>query len=213
MARLPEEGFRRNDETPDEEFYRTPRLVTHIDEEAIAAVTQLYREHFPPGGAILDLMSSWVSHLPPEIEYGRVVGLGMNEVELEENPRLDEYVIQNLNQDSSLPFGDAGFDGVGICVSIDYLTEPIPVLGEVGRVLKAGSPIVITFSNRCFPEKAVAIWHQLDDEGHMRLVQRYLHEAGNFQNIRGEDRSPRRPFSDPLYAVIGEGAGPRAAIK
>jgi hypothetical protein len=119
MSSLPGEVFRRYDETPDEEFYRTPRLVTHIDNQAIAAVTQLYRECFPPGGTILDLMSSWVSHLPEEVRYGRIVDLGMNEVELKKNPRLDEYVIQNLNSNSKLPFEEAEFDGVGICVSID----------------------------------------------------------------------------------------------
>jgi hypothetical protein len=205
---LLEEAFRRYDETPDEEFYRAPRLVTHIDERAIAAVTQLYREYFPRGGAILDLMSSWVSHLPPEIMYDRVVGLGMNEEELRRNPRLDEYVVHDLNRTPELPFGDAEYDGCGICVSIDYLTHPVEVLRQVGRVLKSGAPVVITFSNRCFPTKAVAVWHQLDDRGHMKLVERYLQEAGNFRNIRSMDRSPRRLFSDPLYAVIGEGAVP-----
>ena len=139
MSCIPEQAFRRYDETPDEEFYSAPRLVTHIDDMAIAAVTQLYREHFPPGGEILDLMSSWVSHLPEEVRYSRVVGLGMNEVELKKNPRLDECVVQNLNCDQKLPFGNAEFDGVGICVSIDYLTDPIPVLREVGRVLEVGA--------------------------------------------------------------------------
>jgi SAM-dependent methyltransferase len=206
----PSEAFRRYDETPDEEFYSVPRLVTHIDERAIAAVTQLYREHLPPGGAILDLMSSWVSHLPPEVTYSRVVGLGMNEVELKENLRLDEYMIQDLNVNPKLPFRDGEFDGVGICVSIDYLTRPFEVMREVGRVLKAGSPAIISFSNRCFPDKAVAIWHQLDDRGHVRLVEEYLREAGNFENVRGLDRSPRRMFSDPLYAVVGESTGAQA---
>ena len=206
MPGLPEEAFRRADETPDEEFYRTPRFVTHIDDRAIAAVTQLYREHFPPGGEILDLMSSWISHLPEDVRYGRVVGLGMNEQELRNNPRLDEYVVQNLNENPKLPFGDAEFDGIGICVSIDYLTRPVEALREVGRVLKPGAPAVISFSNRCFPTKAVAVWHRLDDRGHMNLVESYLEEAGNFANIRSLDRSPRRMFSDPLYAVIGESA-------
>ncbi len=210
MPQLPTEAFRRYDETPDEEFYKTPRLVTHIDERAIEAVTQLYRELFPASGEILDLMSSWVSHLPEEVRYRRVVGLGMNEVELAKNPRLDEYVVQNLNRKVKLPFREAEFDGVGICVSIDYLTDPIAVLREVGRVLKVGSPVVITFSNRCFPTKAVAVWRQLNDQGHVRLVEHYLEEAGNFQNIRSLDRSPRRVFSDPLYAVIGESTGPHA---
>jgi len=207
LPELSEGAFGRMDETPDEEFYRTPRLVTHIDERAIATVTQLYRELFPAGGEVLDLMSSWISHLPPEVEYGRVVGLGMNETELRRNDRLDAYAVQNLNEDPRLPFGDAEFDACGVCVSIDYLTRPVEVLREVGRVLKAGAPVVITFSNRCFPTKAVAVWHQLDDRGHMRLVEGYLQEAGSFGNVRSLDRSPRRLFSDPLYAVVGEAAG------
>ena len=208
MSRLPAEAFRRYDETLDEEFYETPRFVTHIDDRAIAAVTQLYREHFPPDGAILDLMSSWVSHLPPEVTYRRVVGLGMNEIELKENPRLDEYVVQNLNRNLRLPFGDGEFDGAGICVSIDYLIQPVEVLREVGRILKAGSPLIVTFSNRCFADKAVAVWLQLDDQGRVRLVEECLREAGNFENVRGLDRSLGRMFSDPLYAVIGQSTGP-----
>ncbi len=207
MPSLPEGAFGRMDETPDEEFYRTPRLVTHIDDRAIAAVTQLYRELFPPGGVVLDLMSSWISHLPPEVEYGRVVGLGMNETELRRNERLDSYVVQNLNENPVLPFGDAEFEGCGICVSIDYLTQPVAVLREVGRVLKAGSPVVITFSNRCFPTKAVAVWHQTNDREHMSLVEGYLRESGNFGDIQSLDRSPRRLFSDPLYAVVGRSVG------
>ena len=208
MARIPEDALRRADETPDEKFYRAPRLVAHIDDLAIAAVTQLYREFFPPGGELLDLMSSWVSHLPPEIEYRRVVGLGINEVELGRNPKLDAYVVQNLNTDPRLPFGEAEFDGAGICVSIDYLTRPVEVLREVGRVLRVGGPTIISFSNRCFPSKAVAIWHRLEDQGHLRLVESYLREAGNWNDIQSLDRSPRRIFSDPLYAVVGRSTGP-----
>ena len=207
MTGYPEKAFRRTDEGPDEEFYQTPRLVTHIDDRAIAAVTQLYREHFPPDGEILDLMSSWISHLPPEVGYRRVIGLGMNEVELRRNERLDSYVIQNLNSNPILPFGSGEFDGAGICVSVDYLTRPVEVLREVGRVLKVGAPLIITFSNRCFPTKAIEIWHRLDDAGHMRLVEDYLEEAGNFRDIQSHDRSPRRLFSDPLYAVVGRSIG------
>jgi SAM-dependent methyltransferase len=210
MPPQPEEAFRRQDESPDEEFYRSPRFVTHIDDRAIAAVTQLYREYFPADGAVLDLMSSWISHLPPEISYRRVAGLGMNEEELIGNTRLDEYVVQDLNRYPELPYGDGEFDGCGICVSIDYLTRPVEVLREVGRVLKPDAPIVISFSNRCFPDKAVAVWHQLDDRGHMQLVERYLHEAGNWNDIESLDRSPRHFFSDPLYAVVDRSTGPYA---
>ena len=208
MTDLPEDAFRRADETPDELFYREPRFVTHIDDAAIAAVTQLYRDYLPAGGAILDLMSSWVSHLPPEVDYRRVVGLGLNRAELGRNERLTSFVVQNLNTDPSLPFADDEFDGAGITVSIDYLTDPVAVLRDLGRVLRPGAPVVISFSNRCFPSKAVALWHRLDDQGHLELVARYLRDAGNWTQIEQLDRSPaglkrRLGFGgDPLYAVV-----------
>jgi SAM-dependent methyltransferase len=131
----------------------------------------------------------------------------MNDTELRQNPRLDEYVIQDLNQNPKLPFDDAGFDGCGICVSIDYLTRPVEVLRDLGRTLKPGAPAIISFSNRCFPTKAVAVWHSLDDTGHMRLVEHYLKEAGNWKDVSSLDRSSRRMFSDPLYAVVGYSTG------
>ncbi|NVO32519.1 class I SAM-dependent methyltransferase [Hymenobacter lapidiphilus] len=148
--------FRRQDETPDAEFYHHPRFVAHIDDAAIAAVTQLYREYFPPNSALLDLMSSWISHLPAEIAYPRVVGLGMNAAELRANPRLSAHLVQDLNEQPTLPFQNQEFDGAAICVSIDYLTQPVAVLRELARVLRPGAPLVITFSNRCFPSKAIA---------------------------------------------------------
>lgn len=207
MSELPDKAFARYDESPDAHFYNAARLVTHIDDGAVGAVTRLYRELFPPAGVILDLMSSWVSHLPPEISYRRVVGLGMNREELARNPRLDEYLVQDLNQNPKLPFRDAEFDGAGICVSIQYLTQPVEVLREAGRALRDGAPLVITFSNRCFPTKAVAVWQALDDAGHVQLVQRYLLDAGNFTHIHSLDRSPAGRRGDPLYAVVGRSLG------
>jgi SAM-dependent methyltransferase len=200
------ELFRRIDESPDALFYDVPRLVTHIDDPAIGAVTQLYREYFPAGGAILDLMSSWVSHLPEEVAYRRVVGLGMNAEELATNPRLHARVVQDLNADPRLPFADAEFDAAGICVSVDYLVRPVEVLRECGRVVRAGGPLVITFSNRCFPTKAIAAWQMLDDAGHQRLVAQFLEAAGNWTRITPLDRSPVRGH-DPLYAVVANSAG------
>ena len=206
---LPEDLFRRQDETPDAQFYQVPRFVTHIDEGAIAAVTKLYREYFPADGVILDLMSSWVSHLPAEVSYKRVVGLGMNEQELRANLRLDAYVVQDLNQNPKLPFGDTAFAGAAICVSVDYLTRPVEVMRELGRVMRPEAPLVITFSNRCFPSKAIAAWHALDDRGHLQLVAQYLQAAGNWHGIELLDRSPRPRYHDPLFAVIGRaGAAP-----
>jgi len=205
MPTLPGHAFRRADEGGDEEFYREPRLVTHIDEPAIAAVTGLYREYFPPGGAVLDLMSSWVSHLPPEVEYRRVAGIGMNAAELRENPRLTECRVQDLNREPRLDFASGAFDAAAICVSIQYLTQPVAVLREVARVLRPGAPLVITFSNRCFPTKAVAIWQLLESRGHCDLVTRYLAEAGAWTDIEILDRSPGHR-SDPLFAVVGRAA-------
>jgi len=204
---LPDSYFERNDNIDDEQFYLPPRLVTHIDDHAIAAVTQLYREYFPAGGHILDLMSSWVSHLPEELDYARVVGLGMNQAELDANQRLNERVVQNLNRVPALPFADAGFDGVGICVSVQYLTQPVLVFREISRVLRPGTPLIVTFSNRCFPTKAVAIWQSRDDRGHTRVVQQYFEEAGAWTDIEALDRSPRGWRCDPLYAVVGRSTG------
>jgi SAM-dependent methyltransferase len=209
---LATEAFRRYDESSDRLFYAQPRFVTHIDEPAIAAVTQLYRELFPPDGAILDLMSSWVSHLPPEIGYARVVGLGLNRDELAANPRLNAHMVHDLNHEPRLPFGAAEFDGAAICVSIQYLTAPVGTLREVGRVLRPNAPLIVTFSNRCFPTKAVAIWQALDDTGHGQLIEHYLRDAGNWTAIQTLDRSPAPGRSDPLFAIVAHAAGPRPEI-
>jgi SAM-dependent methyltransferase len=202
---IPPCAFDRLDESPDEAFYSVPRLVQHIDEGAIAAVTDLYRQLFPAGASILDLCSSWVSHLPPETCYGRVVGIGMNAHELAENPFLDEWHVQNLNDEPHLPFADGEFDGATICVSVQYLTRPIELLRDVGRVLRIGAPLVVAFSDRCFPTKAIACWRMLDDEGHLHLVGHYLAEAGNWRDARCFHHCPRT--GDPLHAVIAYSAG------
>lgn len=205
-------AFGRYDETTDAAFYAQPRLVTHIDDAAIDAVSQIYRELFPPNGTILDLMSSWVSHLPADVPYRQVAGLGMNQVELDANPRLTQRLVHDLNQMPTLPFEDGAFDGAAICVSIQYLIHPVEVLREAGRVLRVGAPLVITFSNRCFPTKAVAIWLALDDAGHGALVQRYFEAAANWSDIQLLDRSPDPARSDPLFAVVAHSLGPPEGV-
>lgn len=208
MSERPGRAYDRQDERPDSEFYSVPRLVKHIDDRAIHEVTRLYREYLPPGGEVLDLMTSWVSHLPDEVSYARVSGLGMNEEELRNNPRLDDYEIHDLNENPTLPYSDDEFDAAAICVSVDYLTRPVEVLRDLGRVVRPGGPLVITFSNRCFPTKVVSEWLRRDDRGRMRLVEDYLRSAGNWSQIRSFDRSPGHPFADPLYSVIAHSAGP-----
>jgi methyltransferase family protein len=199
---LPPGAFARLDETDDALFYTPPRLVQHIDDGAIAALTDLYRTVLPASGALLDLMSSWVSHLPPDIEYGDIVGHGMNAEELAANPRLTRWFVQDLNRDPHLPLADAGFDAAMICVSIQYLQRPVAVLREMRRVLRPGAPLVVSFSNRCFWTKAVAVWRALDDRGHAALVERYLEQAG-FAAIETRMLAEYvEDVSDPMLAVI-----------
>lgn len=177
-----------------------------IDGAAIAAITHLYREILPPGGAILDLMSGWVSHLPPEIPYSRVAGIGPNARELAENPFLDEWRVQDLNCDPRLPFATAEFDGAAICVAVQHLTRPCEVIREAGRVLKPGAPLIVTFSNRCVPTRAIGCWCLLDDAGHLCLIAQHFVQAANWTDIRCLDRTPPGG-GDPLYAVIGRSLG------
>ena len=203
LPELPPRAFNKADPSPDADFYVEPRFVTHIDGGAIAAVTALYREMLPAGGAVLDLMSSWVSHLPDDVEYAEVIGHGMNGAELAANPRLTRRFVQDLNRDPALPLGDASVDAAAICVSIQYLQQPVAVLREVARVLRPGGVVAITFSNRCFPTKAVAIWQALDGPEQCRLVALYLDRAG-FSAIEARELSPQgRWGQDPLWAVIG----------
>jgi hypothetical protein len=191
--------FNRADESDDADFYAPPRLVTHIDDGAIAAVTELYDELSVPDGRVLDLMSSWVSHLPRRPSGGLVV-LGMNAVELQANPVADQVVVQDLNVDPQLPFADASFDAVVCCVSIDYLIHPIEVLREAARVLRPGGVVVLTFSNRCFPTKAVRGWLATDEDGRVEIVRTYLERAG-FEDVTTALRTGRRWGRDPLYGA------------
>ncbi len=200
MTALPDAAFRRADESPDSDFYRSPRLVTHIDAAAIAAVTALYRETLAPASDVLDLMTSHVSHLPADLPLGRVAGLGMNAAELDANPRLTERCVHDLNADPRLPYDDAAFDAVLICVSVQYLTAPVAVFREIARVLRPGGALVVTFSNRCFPTKAVRIWSALDDAGHVALVGTYTREAGGFGEYEVIAHTPHR--GDPLFGVV-----------
>jgi hypothetical protein len=203
-SQLPAAAFRKADPSPDPLFYGQPRFVAHIDDDAIAAVTELYREVLPPGGAILDLMSSWISHLPGEARYAEVVGHGMNAAELSANPRLTRWFVQDLNAEPTLPLADASIDAAAICVSVQYLQRPVEVLADLARVLRPGAPVAITFSNRCFPTKAVAIWSALDGPGHCELVGLYLRRAGFASAEARTLRDGRR--GDPLWAVIGRTA-------
>lgn len=194
-------AFDRIDNGDDGEFYAPVRLVTHIDDGAIAALRAFYGATLPPGGVVLDLMSSWVSHLPDDLALAEVIGHGMNAAELAANPRLTRRFVQDLNRDQVLPLADDSCDAALCCVSVQYLQRPVEVFAEVRRVLRARSLFIVSYSNRCFPTKAVEIWRRLDFRSHAGLIARYLEGAG-FSDIavrvlaNGMD-------GDPLVAVVG----------
>lgn len=195
------EMFDRMDESEDTQFYAFPRKVVHIDDPAIAAVGQFMAQTFAPHGVLLDLMSSWRSHLPVEFAKQRMIGLGLNAEEMADNPDLDEYIVHNLNAVSRLPFEENFFDGVVVTVSVQYMIRPLEIFGEVRRVLKPGAPFLVFFSNRMFPTKAVRIWQTLRDERRAELVQAYFHYAGGFDDAVFYDLSPNPGVTDPLYVV------------
>lgn len=202
LPELPIAAFARIDEDDDRQFYAPPRLVTHIDEAAVAALTQFYAETLPADGNLLDLMSSWVSHLPGDFAANEIVGHGMNAHELAANPRLTEWFVQDLNADPVLPLGDDRFDGAMCCVSVQYLQRPVEVFEEVRRVLRPGAPFIVSFSNRCFWTKAVAIWRSLDIHGQGALVRLYAERAG-FPSAELHVLA-NRPDADPLLAIVAK---------
>lgn len=198
---LPAGLFARVDESDDELFYQVPRLVLHIDESTVTALTLYYADVLGEGSRVLDLMSSWVSHLPPQLSFARVAGLGMNEKELAANPQLTDYVVQDLNRDPRLPFADASFDAVAIAVSVQYLVRPVDVFREIARVLSPGGRLIVAMSHRCFPTKAIRAFHQLDARDRIRLVANYFALAGGFDDAEFINRSPAE--GDPLWIVTG----------
>ena len=198
--------FDRVDASDDAAFYGTPRLVTHIDDGAIAAVGALYEELGLGGTEVLDLMGSWVSHFRPTAPPRHLTVLGMNAYELAENAMAGETVVHDLNADPRLPFDDASFDHATCCVSVDYLTRPIDVFRDVARILRPDGRFVVTFSNRLFPTKAVRGWLMADSDTHCEIVRTYFARAGAFAPATVELRTPLDQPGDPLYAVYARRA-------
>ena len=214
-----EGDFSRLDEREDPLFYGKDRFVDHLDSLALSTVEsligQLIIEESP---VILDLMASWDSHIPEKVNPSRLVGLGLNDNELHKNKALSERIVQDLNRNPQLPFLDNNFDIVLNTVSIDYLTKPLEVFAEVGRVLKPGGLHLVIFSNRFFPEKVVKIWREAGEEERIILVQKYLDLGGGLDIptvfvSKGRPRPKTDKYahlaipSDPVYAVYAEKKG------
>src|SRR5882762_581251 len=196
---FPPAAYAREDDSSDGSFYANPRKVVHIDGGAIAALGRLYADVLPSGGRLLDLMSSWRSHLPAGFAAGEVVGLGLNADEMADNPQLTRALVHDVNNDPRLPFDDGEFDGAMCAVSVQYVLHPLRLFRDVHRVLQPGAPFVVSFSNRCFPTKAVAVWLSATDQQHLTLVRAYFETAGGWTDPKEENRSPGD--GDPLYAV------------
>ncbi len=197
LEHFPAGFFDRADEADDAVFYAPERFVAHLDDGAIRAVGALYGE-LGLDGAVLDLCSSWISHFPERPE--QLVLIGMNAAELAANPMADEWQVHDLNADPTLPLGDEVFDAATCCVSVDYLTRPLDVFAEVARVLRPGGVFVCTFSNRCFPTKAIRGWLSTDDGGRAAIVRRYFELTDGFGTPVAQQRATSR-FGDPLFAV------------
>jgi len=199
------------DTTEDEYFYSFPRFVTHVDDNFIKTLTNLYRTKLKPNMKILDLMSSWVSHLPDEIKFSHIEGHGMNEEELQKNPKLDHYFIQNLNKNPQFPLADQEFDAVLIAVSIQYLQYPEAILSEIHRILKPDGIVIISFSNRMFYQKAITAWRDNNEETRVKLVEYYLKSIEGFSQPEIIIKPSNLPSflqmlgisgTDPFYALI-----------
>lgn len=198
---LSPQAFTKQDEGDDLAFYAPPRLVAHIDENAITALSGFYRHKLPTGARLLDLMSSWVSHLPDDRSYANVVGHGMNVEELAANPRLGQWFVQDLNAQPTLTLADQAFDAVLCCVGVQYLQRPFEVFAEVRRTLVPNGLFIVSYSNRCFPTKAVAIWRALNMEDQASLISSYMNRSG-FHDVEAHvlvDGSS----GDPLVTVVG----------
>jgi SAM-dependent methyltransferase len=205
---IPEEYFRRQDESSDFAFYQSPRLVAHIDDAAIHALGEFFRQVVPDGADVLDMMSAYLTHLPPDVRARcrRVAGLGMNEAEMAANVQLTDHVVHSLNDDPTLPYPDAAFDAALCTVSVQYLLHPAEVFSEVRRVLRPHGAFAVSFSNRCFPTKATQLWLGADDAQHVALTKLYF-ERGGFVDVEMHDLSPDKRRSDPLFVVTGRAPG------
>ncbi|MEB3210829.1 MAG: class I SAM-dependent methyltransferase [Leptolyngbyaceae bacterium] len=199
------------DETSDTFFYGMPRFVTHVDEGFIQRLTDVYRERLNPHTRVFDMMSSWVSHLPDDLEFDHIEGHGMNADELARNRRLDHYFVQNLNENQQFPLDDESFDAVLNAVSVQYLQYPEKVFAEIHRILKPGGVAIISFSNRMFYQKAIQQWRDGSESGRVELVKQYFNAVPGFttpEAIAQPSSVPPilqmlgMPGGDPFYAVI-----------
>ena len=196
------DAFTRDDDAPDSVFYTMPRRVMHIDNVCAERITAFYRNHLRARDTVLDLMAGWHSHLAGHT--GDIIGLGMNAEEMADNPQLRSHVVHDLNATPRLALDDASFDVVVNTVSIEYLTQPLAVLKEAHRILKPGGKLLITFSNRLFPPKVIALWKQLHPVERLNWVAQLVHQAGFSEIQTRMERGLERDTADTYYPQLTE---------
>ncbi|KAH7383561.1 hypothetical protein BKA64DRAFT_582266 [Cadophora sp. MPI-SDFR-AT-0126] len=207
------EDLRRQDEISDTEWYQLPRFVQHIDDGAIASLKSYYDAIVKPNHSVLDLCSSWTSHLSTNLKPPSMIGYGMNKLELERNPHLTKYFVKDLNKNPSLEeVPNESIDTVICNVSVDYLTQPVSIFKEINRVLQVGGTAHMAFSNRCFPTKVIGKWMRMDDEGRRRWVGGYFWASGGWEDIEEVILEEGKPgfwgsSEDPLFVVRAKKAG------
>ena len=199
----------KSDISDDEIFYQQPRFVHHLSDSFRNRLTSLYSEYLLNHHIILDLMSSWVSHLPSNINYKKVIGHGMNEAELSSNERLDRFFVQNLNKKQNMPIEDSSVDVGLIVAGWQYLQYPEKVSLELSRVIKSDSLLIISFTNRAFWTKAPNIWTYSSEEKRIEYVTSVLTSNGwRIEKILNEKTQDKKLFgfysseSDPFFSVI-----------
>lgn len=206
--------FSRLDAEPDEQFYSQPRLTLEMDATAEQQITHLYQRLLRPETHVLDLMAGRFSHLPDTLKLASCVGLGMNQQELDANPRLTHTSVQDLNIRPSLPYEDASFDAVICSLSIEYLTNPFEVFAEVARILKPGCRFILTFSNQWQALKVIRLWEGCHEFERPGILLEYFIKTGAFKDLstwsmRGlpkptdGQQSAAQGISDPVHAVWG----------
>ena len=144
-------------------------------------------------------MSSWISHFrtPP----ASLTVLGMNAAELARNPmatasrrprpqRRPAPAVRrrHVRRRDVLRVGRLPRAARSRCSPTS------------ARVLRPGGLFVCTFSNRCFPTKAIKGWLANDDMGRLAIVRAYFEASGAFAEPTLAHCNPGAP-GDPLYAA------------
>ena len=196
------------DESNDEEFYSDPKFVYHLDANFRNYLSSVYKNEINDNSTVLDLMSSWVSYLPLEKKYKKVIGHGLNKEELERNQTLNSFWVQNFNLSQKIPLESKSVDYCLMVAAWQYLQYPENITNEVSRILSDKGKILVSFSNRAFWHKAPNIWTKSTEDERVKYVRKVLITNGfNEPKIIKKFNEPSLNIfnflnKDPFYCLI-----------